>query len=124
MVSGNPYELLADRLENIAIQIREIEEEAREVLYEKNDDNGYRELMRRKAMVLAGLSDELESLVESAPYEVKERIERFSLTASQSLQVGSVFFMSALLYPDDHKDGEPNDLDLFAVKVRAMSGRE
>ncbi len=74
-------------------------------------------------MVLAGLYDEIEPLTESVQNEVKVRIERFSLSASQSLEVGSVFFMSALLYPDDYKDGEPNDLELFAAKVRAMSGR-
>lgn len=38
MVSGNPYELLADRLESIAKQIREIEAEAHKVLYDNNDD--------------------------------------------------------------------------------------
>ncbi|MFW5499313.1 MULTISPECIES: hypothetical protein [unclassified Maridesulfovibrio] len=123
MVSGNPYELLADRLESIAKQIREIEAEAHKVLYDNNDDAGYKELMRRKAMVLAGLFDEIAPLTESVQNEVKERIERFSLSASQSLEVGSVFFMSALLYPDDYKDGDPNDLELFAAKVRAMSGR-
>ncbi|ACS80684.1 hypothetical protein [Maridesulfovibrio salexigens] len=123
MVSGNPYDLLADRLESISTQIREIEAEARKVLYENNDDAGYKELMRRKAMVLAGLYDEVEPLAESVKNEFKERLERFSLSASQSLEVGSVFFMSALLYPDDYKDGDPNDLELFVTKVRAVSGR-
>ncbi|WP_421902692.1 hypothetical protein [Maridesulfovibrio sp.] len=121
MVSGNPYELLADRLESIATQVREIEEQARKVLYGDNDDDGYRELMRQKAMVLAGLAAEVEPQAESASNEVKERIERFSISASQSLEVGSVFFMSALLYPEDHQEGEPNDLEIFAANVRAMS---
>jgi hypothetical protein len=121
MVSGSPYELLADRLENIAKQIREIEEEAHNVLYENNDDDGYKELMRRKALMLAGISDDVEPLAESVQNEIKERIERFSLSASQSLEIGSVFFMSALLYPEDYRDGEPNDLEIFAAKVRAIS---
>jgi hypothetical protein len=29
-----------------------------------------------------------------------------------------VFYMSALLYPDDYREGEPNDLETFVDSVR------
>lgn len=115
------YEQLADLLDQVAVEVRDIEALGRKALYEENDDDGYRDLMRRKATKLAGLVDEAESLTKLVKAEVVERIERFSLSASQSLEVGSVFFMSALLYPDDYKEGEPNDLEIFAAEVRGMT---
>ncbi|HAS90674.1 MAG TPA: hypothetical protein DCS48_15460 [Desulfovibrio sp.] len=120
MSSGTTYKYLADLLDQVAVEVREIEALGRKALYGDNDDDVYRELMRRKAMKLSGLAKEAESLTKSVKAEVAERIERFSLSASQSLEIGSVFFMSALLYPDDYKEGEPNDLEIFAAEVRVM----
>lgn len=121
MSSGATYEQLADLLDQVAKDVREIEALGRKALYEDNDDDAYRDLMRRKAMKLSGLAGEAEVLTKSVKAEVAERIERFSLSAAQSLAVGSVFFMSALLYPDNYKEGEPNDLESFAAEVRVMA---
>ncbi|TIH12970.1 hypothetical protein D0S45_16755 [Marinifilum sp. JC120] len=120
MNSGNPYELLADRLELVATQVREIESLGRKALYAGNDEDAYRDFMRQKAMKLAGLADEVASQAQLVDDALKERIELFSFSASQALKVGSVFFMSALLYPEDYREGDPNDLENFVVKVRAM----
>ena len=35
----------------------------------------------------------------------------------ESLDIGSVFYMSALLYPDDHKPGEPNALESWLAEL-------
>ena len=35
----------------------------------------------------------------------------FSESAEKSLQVNSPWFMSALLYPEDYREGEPNNLE-------------
>ncbi|NDV22028.1 hypothetical protein [Desulfovibrio sp. JC022] len=121
MNSGNPYELLAERLELVAKQVREIESLGRKALYTDNDENAYRDFMRQKAIILAGLADKVVPQTQSVSDELNERIKRFSLSASQALEVGSVFFMSALLYPENYKEGDPNDLEDFAAKVKALA---
>jgi hypothetical protein len=45
-------------------------------------------------------------------------MERFSMSASTALRIGSVFFMTALLYPEDHKPGDPNDLEVYIGELR------
>ncbi|WP_319779120.1 hypothetical protein [Maridesulfovibrio sp.] len=121
MISDNPYGFLADRIEGIAVQVREIEAQAYKALYEDKDDLAYREFMRRKAMTLADLAEDV--AVHDLPVtdSVKKRIKRFSFSAAQSLEIGSVFFMSALLYPEDHEAGEPNDLDNFVAELKSLS---
>ncbi len=47
-----------------------------------------------------------------------QRLERFAENASRALSIGSVFYMYALLYPDNHIKGEPNDLDLLAEAIQ------
>ncbi len=47
-----------------------------------------------------------------------QRLERFAQNASQALAIGSVFYMYALLYPDNHVKGEPNDLELLAEEIQ------
>ncbi|SDK76914.1 hypothetical protein SAMN05660337_1168 [Maridesulfovibrio ferrireducens] len=121
----NSYEVIANWLDAEAAQVRDIEKRASSALYDDKDEHLYRELMRQKAILLASLADNFASLDEPLSAEertvVQERVGRFSLSASKALEIGSVFFMSALLYPDDHKDGDKNDLESFAEKVRNMS---
>ena len=50
-----------------------------------------------------------------------ERLNGFSLNASNSLRIGSVFYMSALLYPDEHKPGAPNNLEFLPAEVRGWA---
>ena len=82
--------------------------------------------MKEKATLLAGMDREAVELVagvEDAVLRdaVTHALHRFSNSARNSLRIGSVFYMSALLYPDDHKPGEPDNLRLFIDGVR--SGR-
>lgn len=125
MNSENPYILLAQWLEKEAAEIRSIESEAHEALHDRNDDSAYRDLMRSKAMKLASLAEQSRDIVGAAENHglrpVMERIDRFSQSAAQSLEVGSVFFMSALLYPEEHKEGEPNDLDDFIDELKSLA---
>ncbi len=123
-MNQNPYHVLADWLESEAREVRAIERQAYKALHDENDETAYRELMRVKALRLADLADNasgymtgIDSRDEAA---VVGRIERFSSSAATAIEIGSVFFMSALLYPEDYMEGENNDLENFAERVRSF----
>lgn len=124
-MSNNAATALADFLEQRAKAVHAIEAEAEAVIHGHGDQAGYVAKMREKAMLLSELATDAEALVQALPSALaraaSERLGRFSQSAATSLGVGSPFFMSALLYPDDHKPGEPNDLDLFVEKVRGWA---
>ncbi|NDV26941.1 hypothetical protein [Desulfovibrio sp. JC010] len=123
MSSGNPYLTLAQWLDKEAAEIRSIESRAQTALYDDKDDSAYRDLMRSKALKLASLAEQGGEVINVAEYPdmgpAMKRLERFSQSAAQSLEIGSVFFMSALLYPEDHKIDDPNDLEEFVAELRA-----
>lgn len=118
------YEILADWLDDEAMQIRSLEERAFAALYDENDEPAYRNLMQAKALRLTVLAENGAPLVfgTDRQYEKKilSRMEQFSMSASRSLEVGSVFYMAALLYPEGYVEGEKNDLEVFAAKVRSL----
>lgn len=95
-------------------QIKNIEDEANAVLA-AGDSEKYRDLMRQKAEVLSGLASSAEAVSADLPPEVRRevmsKLTNFSQNAQNSLDLDSTFYMSALLYPDDHKKGEPNNLE-------------
>lgn len=105
--------------------LHNLEEEAERVLLQDKNTDKYKTLMCQKAMFLQALPDEAEKLVTSLPdakaNEVLERLDRFSANASRALGLDSVFYMSALLYPENHRKGEPNDLDRLAAEMRALA---
>lgn len=101
-----------------------LERKAERAIREEKDTEKYRALMREKAVFLQGLAEEAEQYLDDLPEgdadAVAERLERFSANASRALALDSVFYMYALLYPDDHQKGQPNDLDKLAAEVAAM----
>lgn len=122
-MTTTPAAALADYLDEKARQVRAIEAEAEAIIHGKGDQSGYQATMRKKAELLAALADDAESLVEALPVPLAEAAAEslggFSANAANSLRIGSVFYMSALLYPDEHKPGEPNNLERFAAEVRS-----
>ena len=90
------------------------EAKALEALHDNNDETAYRELMRERAENLAGLCDDAAPLLEALPPPLRERtgyrLEQFSQGARNALRLNSIFYMSALLYPDEHQKGEPDNL--------------
>ncbi len=126
-MTTTPTAALADFLDDKARQVRAIEAEAEAIIHgagdQPGDQAGYQAKMRRKAELLAALADEAEALAEALPVPLAEAAAEtlggFSANAANSLRIGSVFYMSALLYPDDHKPGEPNNLERFAAEVRS-----
>ena len=96
--------------------IKALEANAKRSLYEHNDEPGYRKLMEERASAIAGLEFVCEPLLSALPDtqlrdSIEDDLQRFAAGANNSLRIGSVFYMSALLYPDDHKDGEPDNFE-------------
>lgn len=122
-MTTTPAAALAEFLDNKARAVRAIEAEAEEIIHNKGDQSGYEATMRQKAELLAALADDAASLTDSLPVPLaeaaSERLGDFSANAANALRIGSVFYMSALLYPDEHKPGEPNNLERFAAEVRS-----
>ena len=118
---------LSAALTRIARSIRSIEEDALKALHEQGNQEAYREGMREKANVLRDLpramASFLERMDESAREAVEDRLDRFAQGAATALRLGSVFYMSALLYPEDHKEGEPNDLERFIAELEGGTFR-
>lgn len=86
--------------------------------------DAYNAAMKEKATLLAAMDHDAAALtaaVEDAALRdaATHALHRFSNSARNSLRIGSVFYMSALLYPDDHKAGEPDNLRLFIDGLRA-----
>lgn len=125
MNAQNSAAALADFLDAKAREVAAIEAGAETLIRSQADQAGYAEFMRKKAGLLAGLAEEAEHLLDGLPeplaQNAAERLEQFSANAAMALRIGSVFFMSALLYPDEHKQGEPNNLELLAAEVRARA---
>ena len=111
-------------LEQKAESIHRIESKAHTALHETGDSQIYRQLMEEKATLLATLAEESSPLTEKVkpPKQgvIKETLSRFSSSASSALKIGSVFYMSALLYPEEHESGTPNDLEEFISKLRSF----
>ena len=93
-----------------------IEKEALDYMAE-GKNKAYAEKMRARAENLATLLTDAMPLLQALPE--KERptftrgLEAFSRSAATALDLDSVFYMSALLYRDEHKPGEPDNLELF-----------
>jgi hypothetical protein len=118
---------LAAALKGVAGAIREIEFRAEEALHSRDDQEAYRELMREKAVVLQQLPEAMAHFLAGMDRRerdaIRERLERFSAGASSALRLNSPFYMSALLYPEDYKQGDPNDLENYVSELESKGGR-
>ena len=108
---------LISTLQEKASTIREIEENAQKILKNKGDVQEYKETLTQKAQLLTGLPQAVEPFFEDLPRDIQTeariRLEEFAGNAQQALEVNSPFFMSMLLYPEDYRQGENNDLEEF-----------
>lgn len=85
------------------------------------DTPGHNAAMRQKAELLASLADDAKPMLEFLPGELRFNVamalENFSASARTALRLGSIFYMGALLYPDDHRTGEPDNLTLCIERM-------
>ena len=88
------------------------------------DTPGHNEHMRLKAELLAAMAEDAKPQLEPLPGETRFNyalaLEGFSASARMSLRLNSIFYMSALLYPDDHKPGQPDNLILCIEHMEKM----
>jgi hypothetical protein len=115
-------EELIEFLETQADAVRRLEEEGNAAL-ETEGQRAFQVKAEAKAEILAALAEDAWKFTQRIEGDegkaVAQRLEQFSMSASTALRIGSVFFMTALLYPEDHQPGEPNDLDVFIGELKA-----
>ncbi|MEM5789658.1 MAG: hypothetical protein AAGU11_20280 [Syntrophobacteraceae bacterium] len=114
---------VVEALLSVAGRIRQIEAEAADALFIRDNREEYIRLLEEKAMLLIELPERvgplLEGVEEAIGREIAAGAEDFSRRATPAFELSSPFYMSALLYPDDHAEGQPNDLELFIERIRS-----
>lgn len=112
---------LIEFLEEKASAVRRLEQEGDEVI-DTEGQLAFQAKLEEKAELLAELGEKAWPLTEAIDgplgEEVAQKLEQFSMSASTALRIGSVFFMTALLYPEDHQPGEPNDLETYILELK------
>ena len=105
-----------------------LEEKTAKELLAKGDTDGYAAHMHAKAELLAKMAVDAGSSLAQVSGDVQEEIRRklvkFSAAAAYGLRINSLFFMSALLYRDEHPLGEPDNLLVFINDLKAMNAGE
>jgi hypothetical protein len=110
-------------LQKVAQRIRRIEQEAREALFEKDDPVTHRKKLEQKTIILMELPDLVgpycQGLDKATRSELEKGLDPFAISAERASDLASIFYMNALLYPEDYKEGDPNDLERFIDRFRA-----
>ena len=105
--------------------LKQLEEEALAAMHQHADEASYRRLMRERACALADLEEEAGPCIAALPEELRRMcagaVRGFSGGARNALDLDSVFYMSALLYPDEHKAGEPDNLERLIAELQART---
>lgn len=105
-------------------QVKATEDKALHLLHTIGDQEGYQENMRLKAQILSNLSEHARPFLDAVPLthrpSIEHRLDVFSQSAQRSLDLDSVFYMSALLYPEEHQPGEPNTLELWLRDLKRL----
>lgn len=111
---------MSDFLQQACATVKHVENDAQVALTAGNVDV-YRQLMLQKAQFLASLERSGQKYLPTLPADrqerVADRLRGFSASATNAISVNSVFYMSALLYPEDYMQGTPNDLELFTQSL-------
>ncbi len=111
-----PQELII-ALKRCTAQIEELEAQARQCLEDGYNIEAYHKTMCQKARLLYELIDHVQAFTKGLDRKsrqyVQDRLGGFSHGAGKALSLDSVFYMAALLYPEDYKDGDKNDLQIF-----------
>jgi len=120
-MENQPLVDMIEFLEEKAATVRRLEEEGDAAL-QSEGQLAFQVKLEDKAELLSLLGEKAWKLTEKIDGELKnqiaQRLEQFSMSASAALRIGSVFFMTALLYPEDHKPGGPNDLETLIIELK------
>ena len=112
---------LIDFLEEANSQVKQFEADG-DAAMANGGQTAFQAELEKKAELLASLGTKAAPLTKAIDGDlgrnIDDRLERFASSAATALRIGSVFFMTALLYPEDHQPGEPNDLETFIAELR------
>ena len=122
-----PYALIT-QLTKVAAEIRRLESDARSAMDANGDEATYRANYRRKCEILqdlprlvgqnlGDLPEEPEEIVEDVVADAVSQAEDLARRAGQALSLDSVFYMYALLYPEEYQEGQPNELERFIARL-------
>ncbi|MCF8106802.1 MAG: hypothetical protein K9K64_15065 [Desulfohalobiaceae bacterium] len=115
---------LISLLHQQAESIRQLESEADRVLHKEQDPDRYRDQLLEKAEILADLPEKarpfLQDLDPGLQKEVADGLRMFAQRADMALRLNSPFFMRQLLYPEDYREGDNNNLEGF---IRSLESR-
>ena len=85
------------------------------------DKETYSKNMHKKALKLKELygqaKGQFPDLASTEKDAVEQTLSRFSSSAATALELDSLFYMSALLYRDDHQPGEPDNLEVLIEEL-------
>ncbi|MEL7640709.1 MAG: hypothetical protein AAGU21_13785 [Solidesulfovibrio sp.] len=106
-----------------ARDVRRLEAEAARALHGDGDTAAHRAKLTQKCLVLEALPEEAGPALAASGADgaaaFAAGLEDFARRAGLALSLESIFFMGALLYPEDYKAGEPNDLERFLDRFEA-----
>ncbi len=109
-------------LQRAAERIRHLEDEARDALFTRDDPETYRQKLQEKTMLLMELPDLAgqfyDGMAKDVLAEFETGLSSFAMRAAQAWELSSIFYMSALLYPEDYRKGDRNDLEIFIDRLR------
>lgn len=112
-------------LEEAKRDVADKETQAAACLEHSDYTSAYKDLMIGKAEIIRQLPNEFQQEFPGndpdarAVWErVLSRLRDFAQGAENALSIGSPFYMSALLYPDEHKTGQPNNLELLIAELK------
>lgn len=113
------------RLDEAAAEIRVLESRARQAIENGYDKKGHALALSEKCEILMGLPEDMDEALAGddgpAAKRVRQAARDFSRRAAQAADIGSIFYMEVLLYPDDYQPGDPNDLERFTASVRQQT---
>lgn len=123
---------MKDTIENYVTWLEEAnrdvldkETQAKACLAQSDYADVYKNLMVEKAELIRQLPDEFQQEFSGQEPTFRvvwermlSRLRDFAAGAENALAIGSPFYMSALLYPDEHQPGDPNNLELLIAELK------
>lgn len=116
--SGNVLKIM----EKAAADIRRLESEAENALFESDDKQAHQDKLEQKTDILIELADKVEPYLEELSSKMENfvlgELTRYSRNANIANNLNSVFYMANLLYQEGYKDEDPNDLERLIQKIK------
>lgn len=116
--SGNVLKIM----EKAAADIRRLESEAKNALFESDDKQAHQDKLEQKTDILIELADKVEPYLEELSSKMENfvlgELTRYSRNANIANNLNSVFYMANLLYQEGYKDEDPNDLERLIQKIK------